>query len=221
MLARLTSVAAVGFVLFAGAPVARADPDPVAPADLASVQLPPEGSVAPAQPGFLETPDGWKLTVSGNDETLLPVPPLTTAVTSREYIVGGTFSGVAEGGGSTSLTGGTFEVGYRIGCGALLTHVDMIGAVGVAPAVTAGIPSVNFPTIAGTVRVLLQPGVVNIVSVNKKLFKRSGASVNISGFRIKIDGCAGQSSIQSYATLSSSTDNTEDVITYLGTVKVV
>jgi hypothetical protein len=45
--------------------------------------------------------------------------------------------------------------------------------------------------------------------------------VSITGFRIKIDSCAGQSFIRSYATFTSSTDNTDDVITYYGVTKAV
>jgi hypothetical protein len=45
--------------------------------------------------------------------------------------------------------------------------------------------------------------------------------VNITGYRIKIDSCAGQSFIRSYATFTSSTDDTEDVVTYLGVTRAV
>ena len=45
--------------------------------------------------------------------------------------------------------------------------------------------------------------------------------ITITGVRIKTDQCAGQSFIRSYATLTSSTDNTDDVITYLGVTKAV
>lgn len=67
----------------------------------------------------------------------------------------------------------------------------------------------------------LKPGVVNIVPVGKKSFKGTAPRISITGFRIKIDGCAGQSFIRSYATLTSSTDNTDDVVTYLGVTKAV
>ena len=46
-------------------------------------------------------------------------------------------------------------------------------------------------------------------------------SATLTGVRVKTDQCAGQSFIRSYATLTSSTDNTDDVITYLGVTKSV
>jgi MspA len=227
MLVRIAATAVVSLlVLFGTASHAWAEPDVAAPAPAPAEGIapppPPEGAIPSAEPSLLATSDGWNLKASGGNETLLPVAPLTTAVTSREYLAGGTFSGAADGAGKTTLTGGTLEAGYRIGCGALLDTVDLNGAVGFAPILAAaGVPGLNYPTINGAVRLHLKPGIVNIVPVDKKSFKGNGARINISGFRIKIDGCAGQSFIQSYATLSSSTETTEDITTYLGTVKVV
>ena len=68
----------------------------------------------------------------------------------------------------------------------------------------------------------LKPGTVTTVPIDKK-FKVKGTStrITITGVRIKTDQCAGQSFIRSYATLTSSTDNTDDVITYLGVTKAV
>jgi hypothetical protein len=47
--------------------------------------LPPEGAVPSGPAGVLDTPDGWHLEVVGANETQLPVAPLTTAISSREY----------------------------------------------------------------------------------------------------------------------------------------
>jgi len=227
MLVRIAAVTAISLLVpFGPASHAWAEPDiPVptpASAEGVAPPPPPDGAIPSAEPSFLATSDGWNLKASGSNETLLPVAPLTTAVTSREYVAGGTFGGAADGAGKTKLTGGTLEAGFRIGCGALLDTVDLNGAIGFAPSLSAvGTPGLNYPTINGAVRLHLKPGIVNIVPVDKKAFKGNGARINISGFRIKIDGCAGQSFIQSYATLSSSTESTEDITTYLGTVKVV
>jgi MspA len=38
---------------------------------------------------------------------------------------------------------------------------------------------------------------------------------------IKIDGCVGQSYLRSYATLTSSSDNGDDVVSYLGVTMAV
>jgi hypothetical protein len=46
------------------------------------------GIVASAPPVTTKTPDGWTLTVSAKDETQLPTPPLTAALSSRAFAVG-------------------------------------------------------------------------------------------------------------------------------------
>ena len=71
------------------------------------------------------------------------------------------------------------------------------------------------------IKIDLKPGTINIVPVGKKSFKGTKARISVTGFRIKIDGCAGQSFIRSYATFTSATDNTDDVVTYLGVTKAV
>jgi len=150
-----------------------------------------------------------------------PVAPLTGSIASREYLVDGTFTGNVTGGGSTKLTGGTLEAGYQIGCGILADDVELIGTAGITPGLTAGIIPTLSGTLSGQVKVDLKPGTVNIVSVDKKSFKGNAPRIQITGLRIKFDMCAGQSFIRSYATLTSSTDNTDDVVTYLGVTKVV
>ena len=67
---------------------------------------PDNGIVASAEPGVVTTPDGWVLTVAANNETQLPVAPLTTAVSSREYLVGGTFTGTVTARARPALSGG-------------------------------------------------------------------------------------------------------------------
>jgi hypothetical protein len=98
----------------AAAPLAQADPhappDPAVPVN-ATNPLPPEGGVPSGPAGVLDTPDGWHLEVVGANETQLPVAPLTTAISSREYLVAGTFTGKITGGGKTKLTGGSMEAG--------------------------------------------------------------------------------------------------------------
>jgi hypothetical protein len=128
MLNRFATLAAMCMLVPAGtAPSATADPnsdppatpvaDTASPPDADAAPLLDNGVVASAEPGILTTPEGWTLTVSGKDETELPMPPLTTALSSREYLVGGTFTGSVTGKGGSTLTGGTLEAGYQIGCG--------------------------------------------------------------------------------------------------------
>src|SRR5215467_13927036 len=91
MLNRFAMLASVCVAIpVAAAPLAQADPPPPpdpAVAVNATNPLPPEGAVPSGPPGVLDTPDGWHLEVSGANETQLPVAPLTTAISSREYLI--------------------------------------------------------------------------------------------------------------------------------------
>ncbi|MDT5015765.1 MAG: hypothetical protein QOD39_1925 [Mycobacterium sp.] len=219
MLNRFAALAACSLIPVASAPLAAAQPpaeDPGPPPD--------NGFVASAPPGVVTSPDGWTLTVVAKDETQLPVAPLTTAVSSREYLVGGTFTGTVTGSGKTSLSGGTLEAGYQIGCGIELGQVRLIGSAGVslgASTLTALIPtSVTFP-LSGTVEIHPKPGTVSTVTVDKKEFKAAPVRVTLKDTHIKVDGCVGQSFLRSYATLTSSTSDTDDVVAYYGVTKAV
>jgi hypothetical protein len=57
--------------------------------------------------------------------------------------------------------------------------------------------------------------------VTKKEFDGDWARVAITGMRIWVDGCSGQSFIRSFATFSSSTDDNADVVTYYGVTRAV
>jgi MspA len=219
MLNRFAALAACSLIPLGTAPIALADP----PADDAGPP-PDNGAVASAEPGVVTTPDGWTLTVVATNETQLPIAPLTTAVSSREYLVGGTFTGTVTGGGKTSLNGGVLEAGYQIGCGIELGQVRLIGQVGAQlnfGTLTGLVPTgVSFP-LSGTIEIHPKPGTVSTVPVDKKSFKAAPVRVTLKDTHIKVDGCVGQSFIRSYATLTSSTTDTDDVVAYYGVTKAV
>ena len=232
MLNRFAVLASVCVAIpVAVAPLAHADPPPgpdpaVAPVDPTN-PLPPEGRVPSAPPGVLDTPDGWHLEVVGSDETQLPVAPLTTAISSREYLIAGTFTGKISGGGKTKLAGGSMEAGEQIGCGIISDEEEINPGISLGPSITGIGSTAGIATGATSLgvslqgKVYLKPGTVTTVAVDKKSFKGTSTRITITGVRIKTDYCAGQSFIRSYATLTSSTDNTDDVITYLGVTKAV
>ena len=221
MLNRFAALAVCTLIPVATAPLAAGQPPPGEP-----LPPPPDtGVVASAPPGVVTTPDGWVLTVVAKDESQLPVAPLTTAVSSREYLVGGTFTGTVGGEGSTTLSGGVLEAGYQIGCGIELGQVRLIGSIGATTAgstITGGIipTGINFP-ISGTIEIHAKPGTVTQVPVDKKTFKAAPARVTLKDTHIKVDGCVGQSFLRSYATLTSSTTDTDDVVAYYGVTKAV
>jgi MspA len=228
MLNRFAALAACMLVPVWTAPLASAEPPPPPPDPAAPVNatnpLPPEGAVPSAPPGILDTPDGWHLEVVGSNETQLPVAPLTTAISSREYLIAGTFTGKITGSGKTKLASGSFEAGEQIGCGIISDEVEINPGVSFTPGIA--IPLAGNDPVFGTGislqgKVYLKPGTVTTVAIDKKKFKGTSTRITITGVRVKTDQCAGQSFIRSYATLTSSTDNTDDVITYLGVTKAV
>jgi len=226
-------------------PIASAEPDvePVtADAPPAEVALPPpeaapvdDGRVESSPPKTTNSPDGWTLTLSAKDEVQRVIAPLTTAISSREYEVGGTYNGSLVGPEENEPPEGTLEVGYQIGCG-----IDMSTSNGVSLTGTMGLnPSIGligtdvispFPegivpglggNIGGGVTVGLKPGLINTIPVSKKEFKGDKPWIMIDGFHIKIDGCVGESFIRSYAFLTRSTDMSDAVSARYGVTKKV
>lgn len=221
---RFAMLAALCVVLPVGtAPLALADPPAEPVVQTAGDPGPPPpgvGAVPSGPAGVLDTPDGWHLQVIGTNETQLPVAPLTTAITSREYWVAGTFTGSITGGGKTKLTGGTLEAGEQIGCGIINDEEEINPGASFTPGIGLTGPTWSAGlSLQG--KIYLKPGTVTTVAIDKKSFKGTSTRISITGVRIKTDQCAGQSFIRSYATLTSSTDNTDDVITYLGVTKSV
>jgi hypothetical protein len=245
---RLAVVATCAFVGALNAPVAAADPepDPATAPVAAEAPLPPpeaappidDGRVMSPPPQTTSTPDGWTLTLSAKDETQRPNAPLTTALSSREYVVGGVYNGsvvAPEDSDDQSEPHGTVEVGYQIGCGIDMSTsngVTMTGTIGMSPSLGLGgvdvvsplpeglIPVLTTP-VTGGVAVGLKPGIINIVPVTKKEFEGTDPWVMISNFHIKIDGCVGQSFIRSYAFLTRSTKVSDAILAYYGETKVV
>jgi MspA len=168
---------------------------------------------------WAERTGGWTLSLAAKDETQLANAPLTTAVSSREYIVGGMFDGTLRGPDDPETPSGTMEVGYQIGCGIHMSTsngVSPTGTMGVTPSVGLGgidvaspLPEGLLPVLStpfsGGVTVGFEPGFINIVPVTKKQYEGFDPWVMISNFHVKIDGCFGQSFIRSYAFLTRST----------------
>lgn len=233
----ITAIAIVGVLGNVDAVLASADPETepvVAGVPPEGAPPPVEGAVASTPPAVTEAPDGWRLEMGAKDETQAPIPPLTTALSSREYVVGGTYKGFLSGPDEGKPPEGTLEVGYEIGCG-----IDMSTSNGVSLTGTAGInPSLGLlgltvvgggkdfgilPSLGGNVgggiTVGLKPGLVNVVPVTKKSFTGAEPWVMVSNFRVKIDGCVGESFIRSYAYLTRSTEQSEAIVAWYGVTK--
>ena len=57
-----------------------------------------------------------------------------------------------------------------------------------------------------------ETGHINVVPVSKKHFQGAEPWIQITGFRVKIDGCVGESFIRSYAFLTRSTDVSDAIL---------
>lgn len=229
-MSKIIAISAFSCLLLAiGSPVpAAAEPDvepgvaDAVPAAAGVAAPPSPGAVPSAEPGVLTTPEGWKLTVAARDEVQVAVNPLTTALSSREYLVAGTFTGSVAGSGTTKLAGGVFEVGYQLGCGIVADKVKLTASAGLntSGSMLTQITGAGFP-ISGTIEVALKPGEVKDFPVTKKEFKGTDVRVSVHDIHVKIDGCAGQSFLRSYAVLNSKNDVTDDIVAYYGLTKVV
>ena len=206
---------------------ALADPDPVGSAGAPVVD---DGRVISSPPATLTATDGATLTISATEETQQVVAPLTTAISTREYLVGGVFRGSVTGSGATPK--GILEVGYQIGCG-----IDMgtgpgillggnaggnasfgiaaVPGLGVLPIPNAGVQA------GGSFTVALKPGIVLNVPVTKKQYQGEAPRVSIRSYRVRIDGCVGESFIRSYAILARSTAERETILSWYGATKAV
>jgi hypothetical protein len=225
------------------AQMAVAAPGPPPAADGAPAAAPVADGIMPSSPPATSTMDGVTLTISSSNETMETVPPLTTAISTREYRVGGLFTGSIAG--ASAPPEGVFEVGYQIGCGIDMStsggvllggnayggaSLDFIG-IGVLNPLIPVPPGPILPPglvvlgagggFAGQIAVSLKPGIINTVPVTKKSYKGAAPAVEIAGFRVKIDGCVGESFIRSYAVLANSGGQVEDIIAWYGVTKAV
>ena len=230
--AALAVIASLSPVVPALADPGPGEPDMAAPV-VAAAPAPVADSRVASSPPSTSALEGVTLTISAKEETQTAVAPLTTAVSTREYVVGGVFTGSITG---SAAPEGNFEVGYQIGCG-----IDMSTSGGVlvggnaqvalgSDALLGGVGGFILPPIGivgagiganAVVGVSLKPGIINNVPVTKKTYKGAAPEAVVSNFRVKIDGCVGESFIRSYATLANSTAEAEDIVSWFGVTKVV
>ena len=221
------ALAAITALLMPALP-ALADPDAVGADGVDSAPI-DDGRVVSNPAATLTATDGATLAISASEETQLVVAPLTTAISTREYLVGGVFRGSVTD--SVVPPRGILEVGYQIGCGidmgtgpGVLLAGNAGGNASLGVAVLGGIP-VLIPNAGvqggGSVTVALKPGIVLTVPVTKKQYQGEAPRVSIRNYRVRIDGCVGESFIRSYAILARSTDERETILSWYGATKAV
>ena len=86
-------------------------------------------------------------------------------------------------------------------------------------AAPVGLGSFTVP-IQGQIEVEPRPGTITSVTVDKKSFKGDATRVTVKDVHIKVDNCVGASSLRSYAVLTSSGTDADDIVAYYGVAKV-
>ena len=81
-------------------------------------------------------------------------------------------------------------------------------------------PSTFTVPIQGQIEVEPRPGTITNVQVDKKSFKGNSTRVTVKDIHIKVDNCVGASSLRSYAVLTSSGTDADDIVAYYGVTKV-
>jgi hypothetical protein len=154
------------------------DVSPPAPADV---------WVPSSPPATATSTDGWTMTLSANNETQTPAPPLDPAEPSQDYIVGGVFSASLRAPDPETAPpppSGTLEVGYQIQC------------------------------VGGGLLATLKPNIVKI-QVLKQEFTGFNPAAVVTAFRVQVD-CVDQAMIRSYAILTRSANAAGAVVAYYG-----
>lgn len=142
--------------------------------------------VPSSPPATATSTDGWTMTMSANNETQTPAPPLDPAEPSQDYIVGGVFSASlrAPDPQTAPPPSGTLEVGYQIQC------------------------------VGGGLLATLKPSIVK-VQVLKQAFTGFNPAAVVTAFRVQVD-CVDQAMIRSYAILTRAATTAGAVVAYYG-----
>jgi hypothetical protein len=220
----ITCCSAAALVIAAG-PSAGAEPPPSSDTAGAQTGRPGPGVPVPSAPPAVTTAmDGWVLRVEGRDESLVAVPPLTPAASSREYIVGGNFTASTTGPAGERDSQGKLTVGYQVACGLELSDegVNLSANASLWPNVgisMAGPSASVYAPFGGAVSVGLRPGTSAIVSGADKQFDGRDPWVSVAEFHVSVEGCVGASYIRSVATLTRSTSVSDSVLSYVGTTQ--
>ena len=85
------------------------------------------------------------------------------------------------------------------------------------PSSRSGTSTKNSITFSGAT--LNNTGTITNVVVDKKSYKGNSTRVTVKDIHIKVDNCVGASSLRSYAVLTSSGTDTDDIVGYYGVTK--
>lgn len=213
-----------------GAPVVVADPQPM-----------------PDRWTQFVTDDGWTVDLTTTNEVIDHIDNIAGASNSWQARVSLRSQAKISGTGASPIQDAQLESGYFVGCRTdSSAGVEVGGDIGIDPyqqingqvygggygsggggggqgggfgGVAAGATLGVEEHLGGHLRVLLKPGGLAQVPMDRISLRNMGAVSNLREQNVEADGCGGQVKIQSYATIRVRTDNGNDTQTLYGEPK--
>ncbi|MFD6197608.1 MspA family porin [Mycobacteriaceae bacterium NPDC060252] len=193
----LAVLAALASVASAATPLALADPQ-----------------VMPDKEQQVVTATGWIVNVLTTNEIIDHIDNLAGASNSWQARVTLTSEARISGQGNSPIQDAQLETGYFVGCRTDSSPgVELGGGIGgTAGGVGGGGWGSAFGygdvqgSLGGSIRVLLKPGGLTQIPLDRINFRERSAISEITNVNIEADGCGGQVKIQSYATVKIRTD---------------
>ncbi len=193
----LAVLAALASVASTATPAALADPQ-----------------VMPDKEQQVVTATGWIVNVLTTNEIIDHIDNLAGASNSWQARVTLTSEARISGQGNSPIQDAQLETGYFVGCRTDSSPgVELGGGIGgTAGGVGGGGWGSAFGygdvqgSLGGSIRVLLKPGGLTQIPLDRINFRERSAISEITNVNIEADGCGGQVKIQSYATVKIRTD---------------
>jgi hypothetical protein len=166
------------------------------------------------------TDDGWKLNLDATELVANPMHNLANSPFSREGEFTAKVAGTISGTGTESVQSAIVEQYLVLGCQVDVSSgasVGLTGSIGPNVGVSIGAtgPSANVggsASIGPSIQTTIKPGTLTEIPLGKKTFQRNRASITAKKVHIKIDGCAGPTSIRAGARMSVSTATADDTL---------
>lgn len=172
------------------------------------------------------TSDGWVVDITLSNEIIDHIDNLAGASNSWQARVSLRAEANITGTGSSPISDGQLESGYFVGCrtdsssgvelgggiGGGVGLYEGIGAIAGGP--SGGVASSQNVGIGGGIRVLLKPGGLAQVPLDRINLRDTSTVSEFNNQNIEADGCGGQVKIQSYTTIKIRTlrgNNTQTI----------
>lgn len=195
-----------------------------------------EPQVMPFKQQQFVTADGWVVDITLSNEIIDHIDNLAGASNSWQARISLRAEASITGSGSSPIQDGQLESGYFVGCrtdsspgvelgggiGGGVGLYEGIGGQGGFPSggtVLGGVGSSQNVGIGGSIRVLLKPGGLAQVPLDRINLRDTNVISEFNNQNLEADGCGGQVKIQSYATIKVRTKRGNNTQTIYGDPK--